>query len=67
MKPYYEHSGVVIYHGDCRDVLETLTAVDHMMTDPPYSEHTHAKQWIGKALTEDGKPRVSTAHQRTRL
>jgi site-specific DNA-methyltransferase (adenine-specific) len=63
MTPYYEQAGVTIYHGDCLAVMETLTAVDHMMTDPPYSEHTHAKQWIGSALTDDGKPRVSTAHK----
>jgi site-specific DNA-methyltransferase (adenine-specific) len=34
----------------------------HVITDPPYSEHTHNKQWIGAALTADGAPRVSTAH-----
>ena len=41
MKPYYEHGGVTIYHADCRDVLPSL-AVDHIITDPPYSERTHA-------------------------
>ena len=61
MKPYYEQSGVTIYHGDCREIMANLEAVDHMITDPPYSAHTHAKQWIGSALTDDGKPRVSTA------
>ncbi len=35
MKPYYEHAGIVIYHGDCRDVLPTLKA-DVLVTDPPY-------------------------------
>jgi site-specific DNA-methyltransferase (adenine-specific) len=35
MKPYYEHGGVTIYHGDCRDVLPELTA-DVVITDPPY-------------------------------
>lgn len=39
MKPYYddEASGITIYHGDCRDVLPTLTEkVDLVLTDPPY-------------------------------
>ena len=38
MKPYYESTGLTIYHGDCRDVLPTLSAdsVDLIVTDPPY-------------------------------
>lgn len=36
MKPYYEQDGITIYHGDCRDVLPTLEAVDAVITDPPY-------------------------------
>lgn len=63
MTPYYEESGIVIFHADCRDVLPTLGAVDQMITDPPYSAHTHEKQWIGAALTADGAPRVATAHK----
>ena len=43
MKPYFEDpAGVTIYHGDCREVLPTLGQVDHVITDPPYSETTHA-------------------------
>ena len=40
MKPYYEHAGITIYHGDCREVLPTLAdeSVDIILTDPPYSE-----------------------------
>ena len=36
MKPYYEHGGIVIYHGDCREVLPGLEKVDLLLTDPPY-------------------------------
>ena len=36
MTPYYEHAGIVIYHGDCRDVLPELEPVDLVLTDPPY-------------------------------
>lgn len=37
MKPYYEHAGITIYHGDCRDVLPVLEGVDAVVTDPPYN------------------------------
>jgi site-specific DNA-methyltransferase (adenine-specific) len=59
--PYYERDGIAIYHGDCRDILPQLGPVDHIITDPPYSAHTHKKQWIGHALTK-GKARNGTAH-----
>lgn len=38
MRPYYEQDGIVIYHGDCWQVLPTLElhAVDSVVTDPPY-------------------------------
>ena len=41
MKPYYEHGGITIYHGDCREVLPTIGPVDHVITDPPYGDETH--------------------------
>lgn len=37
MKPYYEHGGITIYHGDCLDVLPELFLVaSAVVTDPPY-------------------------------
>lgn len=44
MKPYYEQSGVMIYHGDCREILPTLAPVDHVITDPPYGAEAHTLQ-----------------------
>ena len=35
MTPYYEQSGVTIYHGDCREMLPALRA-DLCIVDPPY-------------------------------
>src|SRR6185312_10209741 len=41
MKPYYEHAGITIYHGDCLEVLWThlnanASDFDLVLTDPPY-------------------------------
>lgn len=36
MKPYYDHNGITIYHGDCREILPTLPKVDLVLTDPPF-------------------------------
>lgn len=41
MKPYYEHAGITIYHGDCREVMEEWEGLrtksfDLLLTDPPY-------------------------------
>lgn len=33
--PYYEHAGISIFHGDCREILPFVTA-DALITDPPY-------------------------------
>ena len=63
MKPYYQESGITIYHASCLDVMPMLESVDHVICDPPYSAHTHAKQWVGHALTDAGKVRCSTAHK----
>ena len=50
MQPYYEQSGITIYHGDCREVLPTLPVMDLVLTDPPYG--------IGR----DGKPPSTSKH-----
>lgn len=36
MKPYYEHGGITIYHGDCFQIAPCLPSFDLMLTDPPY-------------------------------
>lgn len=36
MTPYYDHKGITIYHGDCRDILPHLPKIDLVVTDPPY-------------------------------
>jgi DNA modification methylase len=34
--PYYDQGGIVIYHGDCRDVLPSIRGVELVLTSPPY-------------------------------
>jgi len=38
MTPYYDHGGITIYHGNCRDVLVEIQnySIDIVLTDPPY-------------------------------
>jgi site-specific DNA-methyltransferase (adenine-specific) len=40
MKTYYEHAGITIYHGDCREILPQLDG-EALITDPiwPNCEH----------------------------
>jgi DNA modification methylase len=54
MTPYYEDesSGIVIYHGDCRDVLPQLAPVDLVLTDPPYGLGLQGGTWGKKFLGE---------------
>ena len=49
MKPYYNHKGIQIYHGDCRDILPQLEPVDLVLTDPPYGIDYNPswKKWDG--------------------
>lgn len=34
MKPYYEHGGITIYHGDARDLCKHIKQPDSVITDP---------------------------------
>jgi site-specific DNA-methyltransferase (adenine-specific) len=40
MKPYYEHAGITIYHGDCREVLPQISA-ESIITDPIWPDCEH--------------------------
>lgn len=53
MTPYYEHGGVAIYCGDCRDVLPQLGDVDHAITDPPYFRDVYVRMKGHNTVTID--------------
>lgn len=40
MTPYYEHDGITIYHGDCRQILPAVAreSCDLILADPPYGD-----------------------------
>jgi site-specific DNA-methyltransferase (adenine-specific) len=49
MKPYYEHAGITIFHGDCREVLSNVGHVDAIITDPPYGLSLIGERHVGQA------------------
>jgi site-specific DNA-methyltransferase (adenine-specific) len=65
MKPYYEHAGITIYHGDCREILPDVD-VDAICADPPYGvgkdygegcvDSLETFQWAVKLVAEYGSP-----------
>jgi DNA modification methylase len=53
-EPYYEDGPVVIYAGDCLDVLPTLpdASADAVVTDPPYLLGFMGREWDTRAAHE---------------
>jgi site-specific DNA-methyltransferase (adenine-specific) len=47
MKPYYDHAGIQIHHGDCREILPGLRA-DALVTDPPFGISFGRASWSDK-------------------
>jgi hypothetical protein len=33
IEPYYDHAGITIYHGDCRELLPTLKSTDAIISE----------------------------------
>lgn len=49
MKPYYEVSGITIYHGDAINLMSEMDAcsIDVFVTDPPYGTRTKQREeWM---------------------
>jgi len=45
VKPYYDHAGIQIFHGDCREILPTIERADAVITDPPYGLDFKGALW----------------------
>ena len=64
MTPYHESDGVVLYHGDCREILPQLGRFDLLLTDPPYGVK-RPSQWtadvVGKIPDIQGNAAVDVA------
>lgn len=58
MTPYYEDDGVILYHGDCRDVLPHLDSADLLVTDPPYGANfrSNRREERFDLIAEDDDP-----------
>jgi DNA modification methylase len=52
VKPYYEHAGITIYHGDCREVLPSLDG-DVIVCDPPYGRNVELSRRGGLTIKGD--------------
>lgn len=54
-RPYYQDASVTIYHGDCREVMNTLPekTFDLLLTDPPYGVNYESSKF-GKIVGDDG-------------
>lgn len=54
LKPYYDHAGIQIFHGDCRNILPQIVA-DVLLTDPPYGLNDN---WHDSSSSGNGKSRL---------
>ena len=52
-----------LHCGDCREVLPTLASVDAVITDPPYSERTHAGHDTGSRSGKDDADRKDLGYK----
>jgi len=58
IKPYYADDLATLYHGDCREILPTISGIDLTVTSPPYNTlgrrvgrasglHARKGVWVG--------------------
>lgn len=71
MKPYYEHAGITIYHGDCREVLQAWDGpADLLLSDPPYGARYVNDRFgaiAGDESTDVALAGIAAALKRTRV
>lgn len=60
MKPYYEHAGITIYHGDARDLLPQIEQPDTCIVDPVWPNSVFASVIDPFALFSEICERLAT-------
>ena len=65
--PYYDDGGVVLYHGDCLEILPALEPVDHVITDPPYARDVYLRIDQSGAKSRPNKGQVKNQLRLERL
>ncbi len=58
MTPYYDHAGITIYHGDCREILPNLHKADLALTDPPYGIERFRRSFGSTRFSEHGYEKI---------
>lgn len=56
-KPYYEHNGITLYHGDCREIMPSIAGVAALISDPPYGMKAVFNKTPGRRTGLDSLPR----------
>lgn len=64
LKPYYDHAGVTIFCGDCREILPGLGRFDLLLTDPPYGMACAVDNATRFTPAKGERPRMRTNHDR---
>lgn len=54
MKPYYQDNSTTIYHGDCLEIIPSLSGVDAVITSPPYNLGSEPWARLGNWKPGDG-------------
>ena len=47
IKPYYEREGIVLYKGNCNDIVPRLSGIGCILTDPPYGINLNIRDKSG--------------------
>jgi site-specific DNA-methyltransferase (adenine-specific) len=59
--PYYQHGGITIYHGDCREIVHSLTGIEAIVSDPPYGMSWDGKVTRGSECGKSNRKGTATA------